>query len=46
MNHADALQLMPNTGGYQAYMITFPRDDDLSVIVDTIRPHRFVRPSF
>ncbi|KAE9979429.1 hypothetical protein EG327_007034 [Venturia inaequalis] len=32
--------LMPNPGGYQAYMITFPRDDDLSAIVDTIRPLR------
>ncbi|KAJ4415976.1 hypothetical protein N0V85_002478, partial [Neurospora sp. IMI 360204] len=32
--------LMPNPGGYQAYMITFPRDDDLSAIVDKIRPLR------
>jgi hypothetical protein len=36
-------QLMPNPGGYQAYMITFPRDDNLSAIVDTIRPLRLVR---
>ncbi|KAI3529091.1 vanillyl-alcohol oxidase [Colletotrichum filicis] len=32
--------LMPNPGGYQAYMITFPREDDLSEIVDIIRPLR------
>ncbi|KAK3328211.1 putative D-lactate dehydrogenase [Cercophora scortea] len=32
--------LMPNPGGYQAYMITFPRDDDLPKIVDIIRPLR------
>lgn len=36
-------QLMPNPGGYQAYMITFPRDDNLSAIVDIIRPLRLVR---
>lgn len=43
MHCADNRQLMPNPGGYQAYMITFPRDDDLSAIVDTIRPLRLVR---
>lgn len=43
MDHAHALQLMPNPGGYQAYMITFPRDDDLSAIVDVIRPLRLVK---
>ncbi|KAG7070985.1 vanillyl-alcohol oxidase [Colletotrichum scovillei] len=32
--------LMPNPGGYQAYMIIFPREDDLSEIVDIIRPLR------
>ncbi|KAF2675019.1 vanillyl alcohol oxidase [Microthyrium microscopicum] len=32
--------LMPNPGGFQAYMITFPRDDDLPKITDTIRPLR------
>ncbi|OCL14615.1 vanillyl alcohol oxidase, partial [Glonium stellatum] len=32
--------LMPNPGGYQPYMITFPRDDDLEAVVDTIRPLR------
>lgn len=31
---------MPNPGGYQAYMITFPRDDDLHAIMETIRPLR------
>ena len=34
--------LMPNPGGYQAYLITFPRDEDLSAIVDIIRPLRLV----
>lgn len=33
---------MLNPGGYQAYMITFPRDDDLASIVDIIRPLRLV----
>ena len=33
---------MPNPGGYQAYMITFPRDEDLGAIVDIIRPLRLV----
>ena len=32
--------LMPNPGGYQAYMITFPRDDDLKQIVEILRPLR------
>jgi hypothetical protein len=33
---------MPNPGGYQAYMITFSRDEDLHQIIDTIRPLRLV----
>lgn len=33
---------MPNPGGYQAYMITFPRDEDLHQIIETIRPLRLV----
>ncbi|KAL4944869.1 hypothetical protein BDV06DRAFT_186309 [Aspergillus oleicola] len=32
--------LMPNPGGYQAYMITFPKDDDLKQAIDIIRPLR------
>jgi hypothetical protein len=32
--------LMQNPGGFQAYMITFPRDDDLDQIVEIIRPLR------
>jgi hypothetical protein len=32
--------LMMNPGGYQAYMITFPRDDDLHQIVEIMRPLR------
>ncbi|PSS27642.1 hypothetical protein M430DRAFT_91627 [Amorphotheca resinae ATCC 22711] len=32
--------LMPNPGGYQAYMITFPRDEDLHQVMDIIRPLR------
>ena len=31
---------MPNPGGYQPYLITFPRDEDLPQIVDVIRPLR------
>lgn len=31
---------MPDPGGYQAYMITFPRDDDLHQIMEIIRPLR------
>jgi hypothetical protein len=33
---------MPNPGGYQAYLITFPRDGDLKQILDIIRPLRLV----
>lgn len=33
---------MPNPGGYQAYMITLPRDDDLHAAMDIIRPLRMV----
>ncbi|KAE8334572.1 hypothetical protein BDV24DRAFT_22552 [Aspergillus arachidicola] len=32
--------LMPNPGGYQSYLITFPRDEDLHKAVDIIRPLR------
>ncbi|KAM3071767.1 hypothetical protein ACMFMG_009630 [Clarireedia jacksonii] len=32
--------LMPNPGGYQAYMITLPRDEDLPAAIDIIRPLR------
>ncbi|KAL3460939.1 hypothetical protein BJX64DRAFT_300455 [Aspergillus heterothallicus] len=32
--------LMPNPGGYQAYMITLPRDEDLHKAVEIIRPLR------
>ncbi|EEA25433.1 D-lactate dehydrogenase, putative [Talaromyces marneffei ATCC 18224] len=32
--------LMPNPGGYQAYMITIPTDKDLKTAVDIIRPLR------
>ncbi|PKX95992.1 FAD-binding oxidoreductase [Aspergillus novofumigatus IBT 16806] len=32
--------LMPNPGGSQTYMITFPRDDDLNRIVEIMRPLR------
>lgn len=35
-------QLMPNPGGYQAYMITIPTDKDLKTAVDIIRPLRIV----
>ena len=31
---------MPDPGGYQAYMITFPRDEDLHQIIEIIRPLR------
>ena len=31
---------MPNPGGYQPYLITFPKDTDLPKIVDVIRPLR------
>lgn len=33
---------MPNPGGFQAYMITFPRDDDLYAAIEIIRPLRMV----
>lgn len=32
--------LMPNPGGSQTYMITFPRDDDLNRIVEIMNPLR------
>jgi hypothetical protein len=32
--------LMTNPGGYQSYMVTFPRDEDLHQIVEIIRPLR------
>jgi hypothetical protein len=32
--------LMPNPGGYQSYMITIPREEDLAQAVDIIRPLR------
>ncbi|OQE40368.1 hypothetical protein PENCOP_c006G05427 [Penicillium coprophilum] len=32
--------LMPNPGGYQSYLITLPKDDDLKQAVDIIRPLR------
>lgn len=31
---------MPDPGGYQAYMITFPRDEDLHQIIEIMRPLR------
>ena len=34
------LWLMPNPGGFQAYMITFPKDQDLHAVMDIIRPLR------
>jgi hypothetical protein len=37
------MQLMPNPGGYQSYLITFPKEDDLKKAVDIIRPLRLVR---
>lgn len=37
---------MPNPGGYQAYMITLPRDEDLHRAVDIIRPLRLVGHPF
>jgi hypothetical protein len=42
-DNANETQLMPNPGGYQAYMITLPKDDDLKQAVDIIRPLRVVR---
>lgn len=32
--------LMTNPGGYQSYLITFPRDEDLHQAVEIIRPLR------
>lgn len=32
--------LMPNPGGYQSYLITIPREEDLKQAVDIIRPLR------
>ncbi|RSL57492.1 Vanillyl-alcohol oxidase [Fusarium duplospermum] len=32
--------LMPNPGGYQSYMITLPRDEDLHQAIEIIRPLR------
>lgn len=34
---------MPNPGGYQAYMITLPKDGDLHAAMEIIRPLRIVR---
>lgn len=36
---------MPNPGGYQSYLITIPRDEDLQKAVDIIRPLRVVSDS-
>jgi hypothetical protein len=33
---------MPNPGGYQSYLITLPRDEDLHQAVEIIRPLRLV----
>lgn len=35
---------MPNPGGYQSYLMTFPREEDLHQAVEIIRPLRVVRP--
>lgn len=32
--------LMPNPGGYQSYLVTIPREEDLKQAVDIIRPLR------
>lgn len=32
--------LMPNPGGYQSYLVTIPREEDLKLAVDIIRPLR------
>lgn len=34
------LWLLPNPGGFQAYMITFPKDQDLRTVMDIIGPLR------
>jgi hypothetical protein len=33
---------MPNPGGYQAYLITLPKDEDLQKALEIIRPLRLV----
>jgi hypothetical protein len=33
---------MPNPGGFQSYLITFPREEDLHQAVEIIRPLRLV----
>ena len=38
--------LMPNPGGYQAYMISLPRDGDLHQAMEIIRPLRLVHGSY
>lgn len=35
---------MPNPGGYQAYLITLPKDEDLAKALEIIRPLRLVSP--
>jgi hypothetical protein len=35
-------KLLPNPGGYQAYLITLPKDDDLHKALEIIRPLRLV----
>ncbi|KAJ5629132.1 vanillyl-alcohol oxidase [Penicillium herquei] len=32
--------LMPNPGGYEAYLYTFPKEDDLAQLIEIIRPLR------
>jgi hypothetical protein len=39
-------QLLPNPGGYQAYLITLPKDDDLHKALEIIRPLRLVSIQF
>ncbi|AEO67281.1 uncharacterized protein THITE_2043743 [Thermothielavioides terrestris NRRL 8126] len=34
------MTLMPNPGGYESFMYTFPNDDDLAQLIDIIRPLR------
>jgi hypothetical protein len=34
---------MPNPGGYQSYLITVPKEEDLRKAVDIIRPLRLAR---
>ncbi|KAJ5817113.1 vanillyl-alcohol oxidase [Penicillium robsamsonii] len=36
--------LMPNPGGYQSYLMTFPKDDDLKEAVNRIEPLRLNGP--